>query len=227
MVRIKKILLLALLIILTLTMLCACMPDMTKEVDIVLQDDDGQDIILGKYRVVSKYGMSEDSYDVRAGELNGLLDIFKSSQYYAGESILQESLYRTQYTHINLNKNTVWLADEGKIWVCQVDGTKRVVTDYVSSVSIVDYDKEVYLNLSCVLFMRQDSQPVFDKHYKTQFSWGQIKKFYSQTKVNETEKSITVNCHYRENQNIYDGTTKIFYNEKDMTFYVSSDFKSN
>lgn len=227
MVRIKKILLLTLLIILTLTMLCACMPDMTKEVDIVLQDDDGQDIILGKYRVVSKYGMSEDSYDVRAGELNGLLDIFKSSRYYAGESILQESLYRTQYTHINLNKNTVWLAYEGKIWVCQVDGTKRVVTDYVSSVSIVDYDKGVYLNLSSVLFMRQDSQPVFDKNYKTQFSWEQIKKFYLQTNVNETEKSITVNCRYRENQNIYDGTTKIFYNEKDMAFYVSSAFKSN
>ncbi len=75
--------------------------------------------------------------------------------------------------------------------------------------------------------MRQDSQPVFDKNYKTQFSWEQIKKFYSLTKVNETEKSISVNCRYRENQNIYDGTTKIFYNEKDVTFYVSSDFKSN
>ena len=75
--------------------------------------------------------------------------------------------------------------------------------------------------------MRQDSQPVFNRNYKTQFSWEQIKKFYSQTNVNETEKSITVNCRYRENQNIYDGTTKIFYNEKDMAFYVSSAFKSN
>ncbi|MCX4363695.1 MAG: hypothetical protein OSJ74_10005 [Clostridia bacterium] len=44
------------------------------------------------------------------------------------------------------------------------------------------------MNLSSVLFMRQDSQPVFNRNYKTQFSWEQIKKFYSQTKVNETEK---------------------------------------
>lgn len=225
-----KIILIVFIMLLTLCILCACLPDKAKEEYIFLPRGDGNgSVVIGRYNFTYMATKPFSTiYEVKPGEQDGLLDLFRDSQYCIGEFVIPV----TQYTEseksesIYIGQEAIWLTNQNSIWVCQRYGNKRVRVVIFSESRIYNEDNDMVASVSRILFSTSE-RAKFDEEYATPFSWSQLCKFFPSERVNEEEKFIIIECEYDippKELSGEKGTTKIYFNEQNNTITVSSNY---
>ena len=202
----KKIIFAMFIVALMMSALCACIPEKTQEEIISLKGNyEVSGINIGRYKIVSinqQINSSSCIYEVRPGEQEGLLNLFKKA---------------------------IWLAKEGNLWVVQSYGQKRVNALLIDYEYIRNEENTLIAGVSKALLSSSSDSYNFGKDYATPFSWSQLKNFYSQARVNEEEKSILVDCQFqKEGEFLFNGKgiTKLFFDEINKTFRVSADYSA-
>ena len=223
-----------LIVALIMSALCACIPEQLQEEIISLNGNyNVSGINIGRYKLVSinqQFNSSRCIYEVRRDEQEGLLDLFRSSEYFVGEFEVPNCLaFEKNNQGIYVGQKAIWLAKEGNLWVVQAYGQKRVNALLIDYEYIRNADNTLIASISKAFFLSSLDSYNFGIEYATPFSWSQIKSFYSQDQVNEEEKSILVDCQFqKEGEFLFNGkgTTKLFYNEIENTFMVSADYNA-
>lgn len=230
MYKLKKTFCIIFLLLFIICIFCACLPDKAEEEYISLPRGDGKGSVdIGRYKLTDRLVRQFNAlYEVKPGEQDGLLDLFRDSQYYIGEFVIPV----TQYTEseksesIYIGQEAIWLTYQNSIWVCQRYGNKRIRVIIFSENRIYNEDKDMRASVSRILFSTSE-RVKFNEEYATPFSWSQLCKFFPLERVNEEEKSIAIDCEYDippKELSGEKGTTKIYFNEQNNTITVSSNY---
>lgn len=227
-----KIIFIVFIMLLTLCILCACLPDKIEKVYIYLptERDEGR-FYLGEYNLIGSHGnvvgSSSIVYEVKPGDLNNFLEFFRKCEYYVGDFDVPDTEYtegKTDYLYVG--KNAIWLSNGKFIWICQEYGDKRVRVFKFDRDRIFNEDRDMVASVSRILFSTSE-RANFDEEYATPFSWSQLCKFFPSERIDEEEKSIAIDCEYMVGDEVlFEGKakTKIYFNEQNNTITVSSDY---
>lgn len=225
----KKLILTLVVLIVLVFALCACVPDKVREDYIAIPNGDRIPFIVGKYKIVGRKQVNsyKQTYEVKLGEQEGLLELFRKVRYFVGEFELNESLAFESYTQgMYIGQIAIWLANEGDLWVCQASGEKWVNILLIDFQYIRNEDNTLIAKISEAFYEAGVNKFSFNTQYKTPFSWDLIKKIYSPYKVNEEEKSVLIDCEDATDGflNAKKAQTKLYFNEADNTFWVSDNY---
>lgn len=225
----KNIYFILLILIVLIFILCACLPDKTVETIIYLPTGIGEGhYFIGRYDLTYKSGNEYKMIlEVKSGDLDGLIETFRSSEYFADEFDVPDTEYsegKTNYLYVG--KNAIWLSNGKFIWICQEYGDKRARVLRFDSDRIYNEDRDMVASVSRILFSTSE-RAKFDEEYATPFSWSQLCKFFPLERIDEEEKSIAIDCEYMVGDEVLfegKGKTKIYFNEQNNTITVSSNY---
>ena len=227
----NKYFIIAILILIIATSLCACSTKSTEICQICFISDRHITFpIIGEFKLAS---ISNDNYsrrfEVLPHDKENFIKFMKKSEYYIGTFKISEDSYylneKKEYQVFKAGDECMWFAGQDYVWMGKFYANKFYYLTYIPMQGLRDSNISAYV--SQAIFTNVEEPKEVGVEYKCPWSCEQLKMIYHDHKIYEENYSIEVDCylHYKEeNPDAFFGTTQLCCNKNNNTIKISSDY---
>lgn len=171
--------------------LCGCLPNRTHNGDDYLKNVG----IIGKFNVTQLFNSDNSLYiGIRLQDQKAFVNMIKNSPYYRGDFVLKEcamSNYFERYKE-KVGNNCFVFARDNHIWLGRFYSRKyfKIFDAYYNAAFELESGKSIYITK--LALSNEESQYVEGADYSTPLNWEELKMFFPNASVDETQRAIEI-----------------------------------
>ena len=212
------------LIIMTIfSLLCACLPDKSKESDISIWFyDQPSNYSLGRFKITTSYYDEHANYlGIKPRDKNDFIKFIKSSDLYGGELIIKDCERNDWLDSRNekIGSSVYIFASDGYIWLGRFYTNKlfKIMEVPAKCIFILNGDKSILIN-GLLLSPTDNEEYHQGVAYRTPWSWEELKLLFNNSTVDENNHTIQIIRTFYYSPPI---TVQIIYNEENSTICIN------
>lgn len=211
-----------LIIMAILSLLCACLPDKSKESDISIWFyDQPSNYSLGRFKISTSYYDDHTNYiGIKPKDKNDFIKFIKSSDLYGGELIIKDCENNNLLDRHNekIGSSVYIFASDGYIWLGRFYTNKlfKIMEMPASCIFILNGDNSILIN--GLLLSPTDNEEYHQGiEYSTPWNWDELKILFNNSVFDDNNHTIEITYKFYYSPSI---TVQIIYNEENSTICV-------
>lgn len=211
-----------LIIMITLSLLCACLPDRSVESDISIWFyDQPSDYSLGRFKITTSYYDNHTNYiGIKPKDKNDFIKFIKSSNLYGGELIIKDCESNNLLDRHNekIGSSVYIFASDGYIWLGRFYTNKlfKIMEVPAKCIFILNGDKSILIN-GLLLSPTDNEEYHQGVEYRTPWNWDELKILFNNSAFDDNNHTIEITYKFYYSPSI---TVQIIYNEENSTICI-------
>ena len=211
------------LIVMTIfSLLCACLPDKSKESDISIWFyDQPSNYSLGRFKITTSYYDEHANYlGIKPRDKNDFIKFIKSSDLYGGELIIKDCERNDWLDRHNekIGSSVYIFASDGYIWLGRFYTNKlfKIMEVPAKCIFILNGDKSILIN-GLLLSPTDNEEYHQGVEYRTPWNWDELKILFNNSAFDDNNHTIEITYKFYYSPSI---TVQIIYNEENSTICI-------